>query len=130
MSSQGYFTTTPTASKQPGSKTKRKDNPPNKKKPTSQQGNCCSWSTEEDIALTKAFLYVTLDSIVGNDQTSGTMWQRILEAYKNNVTDYDNRGWNSLKCHLKTIQASVSTFHGFYEGIERAPPSGNQIHDA
>ncbi|KAI3955756.1 hypothetical protein MKW98_006116, partial [Papaver atlanticum] len=57
------------------------------------------------------------------------MWQRILEAYKNNVSDYDNRGWNSLKCHWKPIQQSVSRFHGFYEGIERAPPSGNQTHD-
>ncbi|KAI3979755.1 hypothetical protein MKX01_013850, partial [Papaver californicum] len=125
MPSQG-FTGAPNTSNS-GSKSKRKDS--TQKKPSSQQANHCNWGTEEDIALTRAFMYVTIDPIVGNEQPSGTVWHYVLEAYKNNVKDDDNRGWNNLKRHWKSIQQLVSKFHGFYEGIERDPPSGTGTPD-
>ncbi|KAI3857793.1 hypothetical protein MKX03_033921, partial [Papaver bracteatum] len=80
------------------------------------------WTPAEDIALTKAYLYVSVDSIVGKDQTSERMWSRILVAWRENMGTYDeSRKANGLSCRWGLIQAAVTKFHAAYESIERAP---------
>ncbi|KAI3925655.1 hypothetical protein MKW92_053547, partial [Papaver armeniacum] len=89
------------------------------------------WTPAEDIALTKAYLYVSVNSIVGKDQTSERMWNRILVAWRENMGTYDeSRKANGLSCRWGLIQAAVTKFHAAYEAIERAPKSGNNIVDA
>ncbi|KAL6573545.1 hypothetical protein OROHE_002004 [Orobanche hederae] len=98
------------------------------------------WTTAEDIALTRAFLYVSVDAIIGKEQANHTMWDRILVVWKDNILADDKtrgkiptydltRGGNSLQCHWKVIQAAVNKFHGLYESLERAPQSGASILD-
>ncbi|XP_026400133.1 glutathione S-transferase T2-like [Papaver somniferum] len=84
---------------------------------------------EEDVALTKAWLYVTQDAITGRDQPSDRMWNRIWGVWRDNMVNPDGRGWNALKCHWKGIQTQVCKFHGIYEMLERHPPSGNKLQD-
>ena len=82
------------------------------------------WTSEEDVALTKAWLYVSVDSIVGKDQTSETMWNRILNAWRDNMVEYDpTRNVNGLACRWASIQAEVNKFHGLYEHLESYPRS-------
>ncbi|RZC76643.1 hypothetical protein C5167_000784 [Papaver somniferum] len=58
------------------------------------------WTPAEDIALTKAYLYVSVDSNVGKDHTSERMWNRILVAWRENMGTYDeSRKANGLSFH-------------------------------
>ncbi|RZC87628.1 hypothetical protein C5167_036169 [Papaver somniferum] len=78
--------------------------------------------------MTKAYLYVSVDSIVGKDQTSERMWNRILGAWRENMGTYDeSRKANGLSCRWGLIQAAVTKFHAAYESVERAPKSGVSI---
>ncbi|RZC55002.1 hypothetical protein C5167_013866 [Papaver somniferum] len=87
-----------------------------------------NWTTAEDIALAKAYLYVSVDSIVGKDQTSERMRSRILRAWRENMCTYDeSRKANGLSCRWGLIQAAVTKFHAAYEFVERAPKSGVSI---
>ncbi|GER55922.1 serine/threonine-protein kinase SAPK8 [Striga asiatica] len=89
------------------------------------------WSKEEEIALTKAWLYVSEDAEVGNNQKGAAMWDRILEAWKGNmgVTCITARNNNSLQLKWSKIQFAVSKFHAQYERLERHPQSGSNSDD-
>ncbi|CAH9054215.1 unnamed protein product [Cuscuta europaea] len=43
------------------------------------------WTKEEDVALTNAWLHVSMDSDIGNNQKSTSMWVRIVEVFKENM---------------------------------------------
>ncbi|GER36361.1 glutathione S-transferase THETA 3 [Striga asiatica] len=89
------------------------------------------WSKEEEIALTKAWLYVSEDAEVGNNQKGAAMWDRILEAWKENmgVTCNTARNNNSLQLKWSKMQFAVSKFHAQYERLERHPQSGSNSDD-
>ncbi|KAI3860802.1 hypothetical protein MKX03_033904, partial [Papaver bracteatum] len=88
------------------------------------------WTTDEDIALTLAYLYISVDSIVGKDQTSERMWSHILVVWMENMGTYvETYKANDLSCHCDLIQDDVTKFHATYESLERAPKSGNAILD-
>ncbi|KAI3990607.1 hypothetical protein MKX01_022907 [Papaver californicum] len=62
------------------------------------------WTPAEDITPTKAYLYVSVDSIVGKDQTSERMRSRILAAWRENMGTYDEtRKANGLSCRWGLI---------------------------
>ena len=89
-----------------------------------------NWTTAEDIALTKAWLYISVDSIVGKVQTSERMWNRILNAWREHMGEYDEtRNTNGLSCRWGTIQAAVNKFHGLYERLQSHPRSGTTPED-
>ncbi|KAL6546829.1 hypothetical protein OROMI_022550 [Orobanche minor] len=88
------------------------------------------WTTEEDIALTKAYLYISLDADVGTSQKKGSLWNRVLQVWRDNMVVYDaTRNSNSLGCHWGTISSAVTKFHGFWEQLERNPQSGSTPED-
>lgn len=88
------------------------------------------WSVEEDVALTKSYLYVSVDAIVGKDQTLPKLWDRILQVWRGHMGTYnEKRGCNSLSCRWNTIQTAVCKFHSLYESLERAPRSGSNTMD-
>ncbi|KAL6494195.1 hypothetical protein OROGR_030995 [Orobanche gracilis] len=89
-----------------------------------------NWTIEEDVALTRAWLYISVDADVGADQSSGTLWSRILQVWRNNMDVYDvARKTNALACRWGLIQTVVNKFHGYYEQLERQPPSGSTPED-
>lgn len=107
------------------SKKKRKSNPS-----TTQSANPPRriWTTEEDTALVKAYLYISVDAIIGREQSGGTMWNRILKVWRENMGTYDeDRNPNALSCRWGIIQAAVNKFHGHYESLNRNPKSGTSI---
>ncbi|CAH9104979.1 unnamed protein product [Cuscuta europaea] len=46
------------------------------------------WSSEEDIALTQAWLHISTDADVGNNQKHTAMWERNLQVWKDNMGDH------------------------------------------
>ncbi|CAH9097665.1 unnamed protein product, partial [Cuscuta epithymum] len=40
------------------------------------------WSSEEDVALTTAWLSISMDPDVGNNQKLTAMWERILQVWR------------------------------------------------
>lgn len=119
-------TETPNSQKKPRKKVTKNTKAP---QPNQHSNSRVTWTMEEDVALTKAWLYVTQDAITGRDQPSDRMWNRIWGVWRDNMVNPDGRGWNALKCHWKGIQTQVCKFHGIYEMLERHPPSGNKLQD-
>ncbi|GER40340.1 glutathione S-transferase THETA 2 [Striga asiatica] len=125
------------------------DNGSNTQKPNISQASVANknWTKAEDIALTKAWLYVSIDSDVGSNQKNTQMWNRILMHWKENmgvqmwnrilmhwkenmgVSCNSSRNTNSLGCRWAKIQSAVSKYHEIYECLERIPQSGSNIDD-
>ncbi|GER27756.1 ribosome-recycling factor, partial [Striga asiatica] len=72
-----------------------------------------------------------VDAEVGNNQKGAAMWDRILEAWKENMGVACNtaRNNNSLQLKWSKIQFAVSKFHAQYERLERHPQSGSNSND-
>ncbi|KAK0596202.1 hypothetical protein LWI29_013598 [Acer saccharum] len=88
------------------------------------------WTKAEDVALTKAWLYVSVDSDIGNNQKNSAMWNRILQTWRDNIGAYDEaRTTNSLGCRWGKILAAVNKFHALHERLERTPQSGTTPED-
>ncbi|KAK3225451.1 hypothetical protein Dsin_005313 [Dipteronia sinensis] len=88
------------------------------------------WTKNEDIALTKAWLYVSVDSDIGNNQKNLAMWNRILQTWRDNMDVYDEaRTTNNLGCRWGNILVAVNKFHALYERLERTPQSGTTPED-
>ncbi|CAH9103585.1 unnamed protein product [Cuscuta epithymum] len=89
------------------------------------------FSSEEDIALTNAWLHISMDADVGNNQKLTAMWERISQVWKDNLGEnYKKaRSSNSLQCRWQKIQQAVNKFHGIYEKLERHPQSGSNAED-
>ncbi|KAK2638409.1 hypothetical protein Ddye_026204 [Dipteronia dyeriana] len=88
------------------------------------------WTKAEEVALTKAWLYVFVDSDIGNSQKNLVMWNHILKTWRDNMGAYDEaRTANSLGCRWGKILAAVNKFHALHERLERAPQSGTTSED-
>ncbi|CAH9142610.1 unnamed protein product, partial [Cuscuta epithymum] len=88
------------------------------------------WSSEEDIALTEAWLNISTDPDVGNNQKSTAMWERISQVWKDKMGESCKaRSSNSLQCRWNKMQKAVNKFHGIYEKLERHPQSGSNPED-
>ncbi|KAK0578267.1 hypothetical protein LWI29_007707 [Acer saccharum] len=88
------------------------------------------WTKVEDVSLTKAWLYVSVDSDIGNNQKNSAMWNRILQTWRDNMGAYDEtRTTNSLGCRWGKILAAVNKFHALHERLERTPQSGTTPED-
>ncbi|GER27699.1 NAM-like protein-like [Striga asiatica] len=89
------------------------------------------WTKEEEIALTKAWLYISEDADIGTNQKGAAMWDRILEVWRESMGTECNlaRNNNSLQLKWSKIQGAVSKFHSLYERLERHPQSGTNSED-
>ncbi|CAH9068923.1 unnamed protein product, partial [Cuscuta epithymum] len=85
------------------------------------------WTSEEEIALTEAWLHISMDADVGTNQKSTAMWNRILEVWKEKMGPghKKSRNNNSIQCHWFQIRGAVSKFVAKYEQLERYPKSGS-----
>ncbi|CAH9132760.1 unnamed protein product [Cuscuta epithymum] len=89
------------------------------------------WTTEEEVALTEAWLYISTDADVGTNKKSPAMWSRILEVWKEKTgpEHKKSRNNNSIQCHLHQIRGAVAKFVGKYEQLERHLKSGTNSED-
>ncbi|CAH9063798.1 unnamed protein product [Cuscuta europaea] len=93
-------------------------------------GGSKNWSKDEDIALTKAWLYISVDADVGNNQKIANMWNRIFHVWRENMGTYDeSRTTNGLQARWGKIVAAVNKFHALYERLQRQPKSGASQED-
>nr|XP_024932615.2 uncharacterized protein LOC107425293 [Ziziphus jujuba var. spinosa] len=90
-----------------------------------------NWTKAEDVALTKAWIYISVDSDIGSSQKNTAMWDCILLTWKDNMgVEYSSvRNTNRLQCRWVKIQGAVNKFHGLYERLERNPQSGTTPED-
>ncbi|GER32657.1 NAM-like protein [Striga asiatica] len=62
--------------------------------------------------------------LIGNNQKGAAMWDRILEAWKENI------GLHAIRLEITTAcNSNVSKFHAQYERLERHPQSGSNSDD-
>ena len=102
-----------------------------KKKENNRNKN---YSPDEDLWLSKSYIYCTQDCVRGIDQTSTVFWSKIEAQFEihRNARKVDGKGFgfpkrdcNSLRNRWqKTILRKVNKFVAIYHSIESHPPSG------
>jgi len=69
-----------------------------------------NFSEKEDEILVSAWLNVSLDPIIGANQTHKSYWTRIHDYFHENLTFPSDRSQNSLLHRWSTIHDSVNKF--------------------
>ena len=82
------------------------------------------FTVEEDLLLVSAWLNISMDPIVGNQQKRNTYWDNICEYFEKERTSCINRGANSLMHRWSMIQVKTNKFCGFLAQVERRNESG------
>ena len=95
----------------------------------SLRARSANYSIPEDEALVMAWESVSLDPIIGIDQSSNTYWNRIYDHFHRNVKTPSSRSLGSLAHHWSSIQECCNRWAGCVEEIDCAPPSGATIQD-
>ena len=108
-----------------------------KKKENNRNKN---YSPDEDLWLSKAYIYCTQDSVKGIDQTSTVFWSKIETQFDihRNAKRVEGKGFgfpkrdaNSLRNRWqKTILRKVNKFVAIYHSIESHPPSGTRENES
>ncbi|RLN24799.1 hypothetical protein C2845_PM07G07830 [Panicum miliaceum] len=88
-----------------------------------------NYSVQEDEALVLAWESVSLDPIIGKDQSMKTYWKCIADHFHRNVKTPSNRSINSLSHRWGTIQECCNRWAGCVVNIDRAQPSGATLQD-
>ncbi|RLN35930.1 hypothetical protein C2845_PM03G07690 [Panicum miliaceum] len=88
-----------------------------------------NYSVEEDEALVVARENVSLDPVIGRDQSMKTYWMRIADHFHQNVKKPSNRSISSLSHHWSTIQECCNRWASCIVSIDRLHPSGMTIQD-
>jgi len=83
-----------------------------------------NYSIEEDMALVRSWLHISEDAVVGRDQKSSKLWQRILDTFHQFLGKVTERNLQGLQNRWQTISHDVSKFCGHYNKIGRLNPSG------
>ena len=83
-----------------------------------------NYSHYKDLALTRAWLNISEDSIVGIGQKSPRFWGRILAQFHQILGHQTNRTIQSLANRWLNISHDVSKFCGHYNKVGRLNPSG------
>ena len=85
---------------------------------------------EEDIAITRAYIYVSTDAIVGSDQVEGTYYTRIWEVYKTKKPgDIAERPMTSVQTRLKAILKESVRFSACFKTVKNMNKSGHTEDD-
>jgi hypothetical protein len=82
------------------------------------------FTVEEDLLLVSAWLNISMDPIVGNQQKRNTYWDNIYEYFEKERTSCISRSANSLMHRWSMIQVKTNKFCGFLAQVERRNESG------
>ena len=83
-----------------------------------------NYSSDEDVALIRAWESVSLDAIAGVDQSSSTFWSRISEHFHGNGNTTTTRTIGSLQHRWSTIQECCNKWKSCLAQVARQHPSG------
>ncbi|KAG2578283.1 hypothetical protein PVAP13_6NG223600 [Panicum virgatum] len=93
--------------------------------PTRKKGHrSANYSSDEDVALIRAWEFVSLDAIAGVDQSSSTFWSRISEHFHCNANTTMTRTIGSLQHRWSTIQECCNKWKSCLAQVTRQHPSG------
>ena len=93
--------------------------------PTRKKGQrAANYSSDEDVALIRAWESVSLDAIAGVDQSSSTFWSRISEHFHGNGNTTTTRTIGSLQHRWSTIQECCNKWKSCLAQVARHHPSG------
>ena len=84
-----------------------------------------NFSIEEDKLIVSAWLNMSKDAIIGNEQQGGAFWQRILQYLEFHGGNHEERSQSSIKSCWTDINAKCNKFVGFHSQIERLRQSGH-----
>ncbi|XP_019149839.1 PREDICTED: glutathione S-transferase T2-like [Ipomoea nil] len=84
------------------------------------------WTNKDDMLLCSAWLNISKDSAVGNDQSGNSFWNRIVEFYNQyrRQPEQARRNKQALLNRWGKINHSVSKFVDYYEQILNRRESG------
>ena len=78
-----------------------------------------NYTEDEDVAIMRAYMNVSLDPITGTDQKEGTYYARIWEVYQmKNPRDCVTRPMMSVQTRIKTIVKETVRFAACFRSIE------------
>lgn len=84
-----------------------------------------NYTTDEDLAVTRAYIHISTDSIVGSEQKEGTFYMRIWELYKQKKpVDASVRPLTSVQTRIKSILKSCVRFSAFHKTVRDLKKSG------
>ncbi|KAK1606877.1 hypothetical protein QYE76_030550 [Lolium multiflorum] len=111
-----------------GKKKRKKDSPPAEPR--------IKWTSKEEECLAEAWMTVSMNGIIGANQSFDTYWLRVKQAYEERklVDPYFNktnmnvyRGDKAMATHWGIMQTACSKWHGVQEEIARVPISGHDL---
>lgn len=88
-----------------------------------KQSKSSNYKPEEDECLCYPWMSISLEAMVGIDQTKATFWKRIEEYYASNVKIPFNRTQGSLAHRWSVIQDCCYRWSGCVDQVNNAPPS-------
>ena len=87
------------------------------------------WTEEENTSLSKAWMSMFEDPVVGDEQTSASFWARIYELWVRNRSD-SKRTATALKNQWNSkIQPDTQKFVGYFKRSVEAHESGTTLED-
>ncbi|XP_013583261.1 PREDICTED: glutathione S-transferase T3-like [Brassica oleracea var. oleracea] len=85
-----------------------------------------SWTPVDDVALVSAWLKISKDPVVGNEQRAGAFWKRVAAyfAVSSKVAGSEPRESSHCKNRWQKINDQVNKFCGAYDSATREKSSG------
>ncbi|XP_024004314.1 glutathione S-transferase T3-like isoform X2 [Eutrema salsugineum] len=89
------------------------------------------WTPVEDIILISSWLNTSKDPVVGNEQKSGTFWERISNYFAASQKPSGTVNREAIQCKQRwqKINEAVCKFSGCYDAATRARTSGQNEND-
>jgi hypothetical protein len=87
-------------------------------------GRGSSYTIQEDLLLVKSWLNVSMDPVVGTNQSMGAFWQRIETFYHEHKEFPTTRNKKSLQGRWTFVNGMVQRFCGHYAKALRTRRSG------
>ncbi|RZC54445.1 hypothetical protein C5167_013305 [Papaver somniferum] len=71
-----------------------------------------AFSTEEDVALIRAFYVVASEPLIGREMEGRVFWNRILEEFRASFGNNIERSTKSIQCRFTILKQNVKRYVG------------------
>ncbi|XP_026458799.1 uncharacterized protein LOC113359365 [Papaver somniferum] len=85
--------------------------------------------TPEDVAITKAWISITLDGVAGVDQKLNQFWERVFDTYVSIFGNKNDRTVPKLQNRFGTLKKDVKKWVGILRNLHRNNANGCGIDD-
>ncbi|XP_026450925.1 uncharacterized protein LOC113351074 [Papaver somniferum] len=80
--------------------------------------------TPEDVAITEAWISITLDGVAGVDQNSNQFWERVFDTYVSIFGNKNDRTVHKLQNRFGTLKKDLKKWVGILRNLHRNNASG------